>query len=204
MTRTIITFCLFISTVTSANAGSEPNQIHDLAIQCGINALHECMRYLDINVTLEQLYSDIPRSNNNQVNLYQLALYARNLGIYIKAIKHPTLSPLKKYLTGVSCAIIQFKYPNGKPHMAALSRPQDKDIWISDISMGKSTITDDALRVLLQRSQGMLILSKDPFEKSIFYQMNFSRRIWSFIAIITLGVLIATILSLRRDKGKTL
>lgn len=204
MRKRILTFGVFIFTIASTAARSDPNEIHDSRSQCGISALRQCMCYLGIQVTLERLYSAIPPNENNEVNLYQLAQYARSCGVHTKPIKCPTLSPVKTHLTSASCAILQFKYPNGKRHIVALFRPQNRDICVFDISLGKSIVSDGALRLLLERSQGMLILSLTRFQKSIFGQMNRSGGICAVLAISALGVLIATTLSIRRDKCKTL
>jgi len=188
--------------VTSTAVASIPGELYDSISQCGINALYSCMCYLGVELPLDQLYCDIPRNENNQVNLYQLAEYARNCELYVKPIKYPTLPLLKKYLTSSSSAILQFKYPNGKSHIVALLRPQNSDIWVYDVPLEKSIISDDILGDLLKRSQGVLILSLSPFEKSIFGWINASRRIWTLLAVTSLGVLIATTLTIKRDRTK--
>lgn len=160
------------------------------------------MRYLGVELSLDELYSDIPRNEKNEVNLYQLAEYARNCGLYVKPIEHPTLPLVKKYLTSSSSAILQFKYPNGKSHIVALLRPQNSDIWVYDVPLEKSILSDDILSDLLTRSQGTLILSLSASEKSMFHQISASGRIWVLLAVTSLGILVATTLSIRRDRNK--
>lgn len=199
--RTILLGVL-IFVVTSTAGASIPDELYDSISQCGINALYSCMRYLGIELPLDQLYCDIPRNENNEVNLYQLAEYARNCGLYVKPIKHPTLHLLKKYLTSSSSAIVQFKYPDDKSHIVALLSPDNSDIWVYDVPLEKSIVSDDTLGDLLKRSQGTLILSLTPVEKSIFGRINASRRIWGLLAATSLGVLVATTLSIKRGRKK--
>jgi len=190
--------------VTSATSAAVPEELYDSISQCGINALYSCLRHLGVQVPLDQLYSDIPHNENNEVNLYQLAEYARNCGLYVKPIKHPTLRILRKYLTGNSTAILQFKYPNGKGHIVALLNPKNSDIWVYDVPLDKFNASDETLDDLLTRSQGMLILSINTFERSILDQLTTSGWVWALLAGSTLAFFIVTRLPIKRDRRKKL
>lgn len=172
--------------------------------QCGINAVYSCMCYFCMEIPLDQVYSDIPRTENNQVNLYQLAQYARSCGLYVKPIKYPTLPVLKKYLTSNSSAILQFNYPNGEGHIVALLRPENDEIWIFDVPLAKSVASDELLGDLLEHSEGMLILSQLAFERSIFGRMNTWGRIWALVALASLCVFAGTMVSciIKRERRK--
>ena len=148
------------------------------------------------------MYSDIPRNENNEVDLYQLAEYARKCELHVKPVEHPTLPLLKKYLTSDSSAILQFKYPNGKSHIVALLRPQNNDIWLFDVPLDKFIASDEILDDFFKLSQGMLILSLTPLEQSIFGQLTASGWVWALLTATSLGVLIATALSIKHDRNK--
>lgn len=197
-----ILFALLIITnlslpITKAAADHE----HLPKSQCGINALYSCLRFSGINLPLEQLYSEIQCNQAGQVNLYQLAQYARQYGPYVKAVKNPDLKLLKKHLINGSSAILQCKYKNGKDHIVALLKTQD-DIWLFDFPVSKSIASDESLNSLFNNSKGMLLVSLTPFEKSIAGQLNSSRIIMSVLLVISLCIVIATAISIVRNRSE--
>jgi hypothetical protein len=80
--------------------------------------------------------------------------------------------------------------------------PQNSDIWYVDVPLSKSIVSDDTLSDLLTQSQGMLILSQSPFEKSIFCRMCNSGQIWILFAGSMVGILLSTMMLMRREKNK--
>jgi len=183
---------------------SIPEEIRTKASQCGINSLYLCMRYLSINLNLDQMYSDIERDEKNEVNLYQLTGYANKCGVAVKPIKHPTFRVINKYLVSNSCAIIQYKYPENQPHIAALLRHQDNKVLFCDYPRKIFIISEKNLCNVLIHSQGMLILSRTPFKKPIFSQLNRTKFLWYSLLIIALGIFATTVPTIRQKVRKKL
>jgi ABC-type bacteriocin/lantibiotic exporter with double-glycine peptidase domain len=92
MFKRILSIIILISSLSLSNA----KQSFIQKSQCGINALYLCLRYHEVNVSLDQVYNEIKTNKKNEVNLYQLSQYAKDLGLYSIPIKHPNLSTLKK------------------------------------------------------------------------------------------------------------
>jgi len=168
-------------------------EIHIETSQCGINSLYLCLRHLAINVKLDQIYSDMERDDRNEVNLYQLAVYADQYGIPVKRIKHPTLHVINTYLTNNACAIVQYKYPDNRPHIAALLQAQEKQLLFCDYPRKKFVISEEDLADVLEHSRGMLILSQKPFSKSVFCLLSHSKILWCCIITIAVGFMIVKI-----------
>ncbi|HUU19198.1 MAG TPA: cysteine peptidase family C39 domain-containing protein [Sedimentisphaerales bacterium] len=197
-----ILFALLIITnislpITKAAADHE----HLPKSQCGINALYSCLRFSGINLPLEQLYSEIQCNQAGQVNLYQLALYARRHGLHVKPVNNPNLKLLKKYLRNSSSAILQCRYTSGKDHIVALLKTQD-DTWLFDFPVSKFVASEEFLESLFNDSRGMLLVSLAPFEKSIVGQLNSSRIIMSVLLVISLCIVVAIAISIVRKRSE--
>jgi ABC-type bacteriocin/lantibiotic exporter with double-glycine peptidase domain len=148
------------------------------------------MRFLGVELPLDELYSNIPLNENNAVNLFQLSQYASDCGLYTKPVEHPTLAALKEHLSGNSSAVLQYRYPNGRGHIVALL-PRNGDIWLFDVPLRKFTISDEDLERLLRQSEGMVVVSKTPFPRPMIGQISLSRRSWTFVFITSLVLLTA-------------
>jgi len=170
--------------------------------QCGINALYSCLRFSGINLPLEQLYSEIKCNQASQVNLYQLAQYARQYGLHVKSVKNPNLKLLKKYLRKGSSVILQYEFESGKDHIVALLKTQD-DIWLFDFPVSKSIASDESLNSLFNNSKGMLLVSLSPFKGSIAGRLNNLRIIMFVLFAVSLGVLVAIVISMVRSRNKS-
>jgi ABC-type bacteriocin/lantibiotic exporter with double-glycine peptidase domain len=200
----ILLALVILATPCQSEEGSK--EVSHKMSQCGINALYSCMTYLGLDLSLDEVYSEISRTNDNQVNLSQLMEYARRHGIYVKAIRNPTPNSIKENLNTNSSVILQFKYPNGKQHMATLLRTRTprNGILFFNVPFERFIISEQSLGELIEGSQGMLILSLTPFRDSFFSRINSSGYLWTSVSIIALCVFLATAISLRCDKKKKL
>jgi len=199
--KTAVKLGVLIFTVVSAATAADSN---DPSIsQCGINALYSCMHYLQAGVRLDQLYENIPRTSNNQVNLEQLARYARTSGLNVKAVKRPGPADVRQYVTSSSPGIVQYKYPDGKGHIVALLRPEDRDIWVFDVPANKSIVSDEKLCTLLEESEGLLIVSRTTFKQRVSGVLNASTGTWFALSAFSLGLLAISIISVKHGREKT-
>jgi ABC-type bacteriocin/lantibiotic exporter with double-glycine peptidase domain len=181
---------------------SVPLELRKELSQCGIDSLYSCIRYLGIDVRLDQMYDDIQQDENNEVNLHQLRDYASRFGVAVKPVEHPTLRVVRKYLASNSCAVLQFEYPDRRPHMTALFCPEDEGILVCDYPRKKYVISESKLADYLNHSRGMLILSRTALQESIFSQLARSRLFWSGLLIIASGALAATAWAATKRKNR--
>jgi ABC-type bacteriocin/lantibiotic exporter with double-glycine peptidase domain len=168
--------------------------------RCGINALYSCLHHLGVNLTLDRLYDEIKPNHENKVNFYQLAQYARKCGLYVKAVKQPSISLIKKSLSADTAAIVQFKHPSGYDHIIALLRKQNNEIWVFDVPTIKFIADDKTLADLSKSSQGMLILSTAPFNVSILHRIVPSGLLWGFLVLTGIALVLIALVTLKVSK----
>ena len=181
---------LLLSSLLFSNTKQSPIQ----KSQCGINALYMCLRYHQVDVSLDQAYAEIQPNKKNEVSLYQLSQYAKDFGLYVVPVKRPEVSILKQALTNSSSAILQFTNPSYKSHIIALLKPKNQDIWLVDVPLRNQILSDDELQELLNESQGMLIISPTPL-KNISFHKNNSKLFWIIFTTASLIVFIIATLS---------
>jgi len=184
-----------------AGAQRIPEEMRGSISQCGINSLYSCFRYLGVNIKLEEMYSQIKADENNMVNLYQLAQYAKRKGLHVRTLRKCKLSKLKKKLLKQNSSILlhyEFEMLENikKSHLVALVKPREAEILVLDFPIEPYTANEDKLTKVLQQSKGMLILSTTPFKKSMFMSIIDSSYIWIIAAVSALFVFIITLLSI--------
>jgi hypothetical protein len=173
--------------------------------QCGINALYVSLRHLGMHVSLDNLYDRIEPDISNQVNLWQLAQFAREKGLYVKGIKHPTVASLKKMLNSESSIILQYRVTKGefsRAHIVTLVKSKSGDTMILDIPVFKQVVNDEQVGILLKESQGLIVLSLKPFHESRLVKICASEKTWIFFALLSaiIMTLAAIILIGRRHR----
>lgn len=166
-----------------------PDAIRQTASQCGIDSLYFCLCYLNLNPSLTQMYADITPNEDYQVSLQQLAQYARQRGATVWAVRHPTLSILKKYLNRDSCVIVQFQHGDRPPHMVSLLKPNDRRVLYTDAPRRRFVASESTLEDILSHSDGLLVLSARPIRASLFDRTDKRMALWIGISAVGLGLL---------------
>jgi len=132
--------------------------------QCGINSLYFCLRYFGYHRPLCELYNDIPTNSNNEVNLKQLADYARKMGLFVNGVKSPTLSVVTKNLGKGKCVILQWTKTIGTiqfSHIMPIVDIHGKGFLVFDFPINKMYVSEKGLSEYIQSSNGALILSAE-------------------------------------------
>lgn len=177
-------FCL------TAFAENEVSSIENVQFnQCGINSLYLCFKYHKIDEKLDDIYASIKADADDNVSLKQLANFAKKEGLYVHPVINPSMNDINKFLTKDNSIIIQFKYNlnlQDKPqlsHIAAIIKPQQK-IFLLDYPQSAKELDLARLAMILSKSDGMLVLSKEPIKANLAEILNGrSLKSWSFYLI---------------------
>jgi hypothetical protein len=136
------------------------------------------------------------------IDLYQLAKYAEQEGLYYKPIIHPKkFDVLLDLLNPNTAAVMQYNFvlegiQTKKPHILALIRPSNNEIQIIDFPKSQSVSISDFLKIDLGNCGGLFVLSKTPFPS----QNNFIIILLAS-AFLGLFILFSCLKLLRMKKG---
>lgn len=139
--------------------------------QCGINSLYFCLKYFGCNRPFHELYNDIATNSNNEVNLKQLADYARQKGLFVNGVKSPTLSVVTKNLEKGKCVILQWTKSIGNTqfsHIMPIVNIPDKGVLVFDFPINKMYVSEKDLSEYIRLSNAALILAAE--ERVSFFQ----------------------------------
>jgi ABC-type bacteriocin/lantibiotic exporter with double-glycine peptidase domain len=145
-------------------ANEEISSLENIQLsQCGINSLYLCLKHHKVEVHLEEMYSCIKPDAQNNVSLKQLADYAKNKGLYVKAIITPSVKDIQRVLNSGDSVILQYntELPDKSDfkHIVALIKP-DAKIFLLDYPKPRQEIILADLAKANIRSDGLLVLSR--------------------------------------------
>lgn len=162
--------------------------------QCGIFSLYAVLYYNDVKVSYDEIFTEIKPDKNNQVNLSQLADYARRKGFHCKGIRNPRADLIKYYLSHNTSIIVHHNLHidnTSRGHIMSLIRTKNDSVALLDYPR-KVIANDLVLSRLAQESDSMLVLSSEPVKiplKYIWSQMTLFSKLAMSCSLFTLIVL---------------